>query len=1062
MKWYSTIFPFLLFVLFAKTDFAQIRKIKFNPVEGVGDVSIGKINAMVQDPDGYMWFADQTKSCITRFDGYQMVSFRHDPLNPNSLGGTYPETIAVDREGNIWIGFYGMGVDMYNPKTDTFTHFRHSKSDPSSLASDSVTALLFDREGTLWVGSYGGLDRFDPVTKKFQHYAHKASDPTSISSNRVRSLYEDRQGTIWVGTGLPWDFNNDGGLNRFDKKTGRFTRFLHDGANPRSIANNKVRAIFEDSKGNFWVGTGGSDGLQTMDRLTGLFTRYRSDPANPDKLSRPPYRKNIYYEHITFITEDVTGAIWIGTYESGINHYDPQTGEVTHFGGTQKDGEFPDQSGWSMYSSKDGVLWLSTNESNLYRIDPLRKNIPHFEIGSAVQGFHEDEEGSLWIGTPNGLLLVDHEKDIVQRFVPDSIFQSSKDGYRFSMQPDTKSNLLMVFGNRLISFNTTTRKFKNEVALNNKLAKAHIITILRDRKGIFWIGTGIGLFQLDRKTGVLTRFPLAILANSPEHQEMEVYSLLEDRLGNLWIGTRFAGSVYRLQRSTGRLDHYTVGAMVNCMYEDINGMIWVGTTNGLYQFNQGSGAFSLHNLPGYALNSSDIRNLLEDDQGILWVSSKAGIFKLSKHHAGIVALGKNQGLSSKSLSYAAYRLKSGELLFGDATGYYAFSPDQLTKNTQLPQIVLSNFRISNQLMKPGDGCPLTEPLQHTQNLTLAYNQNTFSFEFAGIHYSNPTENSHLFMLENHEDNWRNAGTERSAHYFNLPPGDYVFKVKAISSDGAYTMRTMPVTIVPAWWNTLWFRLTAGTFLALSLFGAGKWWMNQKFKLRLERSEKEKQLANLNRKTTELEMQALRAQMNPHFIFNSLNSINRFILQNNKVQASEYLTKFSKLIRLILQNSQVPLISLESELESLHLYLELESLRFDHHFDFSVKVDEDIDTSTIKIPPLIIQPYAENAIWHGLMHKEEKGHLAIELFESDGFLCCRISDDGIGRKKASELKSKSASTHKSMGLRITSDRIAMMQQKKNLDTTITIQDLVLADGSAGGTEVLLKIPVMEQN
>lgn len=233
-------------------------------------------------------------------------------------------------------------------------------------------------------------------------------------------------------------------------------------------------------------------------------------------------------------------------------------------------------------------------------------------------------------------------------------------------------------------------------------------------------------------------------------------------------------------------------------------------------------------------------------------------------------------------------------------------------------------------------------------------------------------------------------------------------------------------------------------------------------LSLQQLEAERTKAELQQQATELEMQALRAQMNPHFIFNSLNSINRFILQNNKAQASEYLTKFSKLVRLILQNSQASLIPLESELESLQLYLELEAVRFDHHFEFKISIDDELDTYIIKVPPLIIQPYAENAIWHGLMHREEKGHLEIELFLQKEALCCRITDDGIGRKKASELKSKSGSTHKSMGMRITADRIAILQQEKQPGTYIKITDLVLADGSAGGTEVLLKIPLMQQN
>ncbi len=151
--------------------------------------------------------------------------------------------------------------------------------------------------------------------------------------------------------------------------------------------------------------------------------------------------------------------------------------------------------------------------------------------------------------------------------------------------------------------------------------------------------------------------------------------------------------------------------------------------------------------------------------------------------------------------------------------------------------------------------------------------------------------------------------------------------------------------------------------------------------------------------------------------------------------------------------------MESELDALKLYLELEAVRFDHQFEYRIIIDKDLDADILKVPPLIIQPYAENAIWHGLMHKEEKGHLEIELLQCDEVLYCKITDDGIGRKKAAELKSKSAATHKSMGMRITADRIAILQQKKQIDTTIQIRDIVLPDGSAGGTEVLLKMPVM---
>lgn len=1059
MKITTYIFVSAFCLLTFKKGLGQTQQIRFNLVEGAGEVSLGKINAITQDPNGYMWFADMTKSCITRYDGYRMVSFRHDPINPNSLAGTYPETITADMEGNIWIGFYGMGLDRYDPVTETFTHFRHDRNNPHSLSNDTVTALLMDKQGTLWVGTYGGMDRFDPKTGRFHNYSHRPNDSTTLTSNRVRALYEDRKGTIWVGTGMVWDYNDEGGLNRFDKATGKFTRYLHDSKNPQTLSNNKVRAIFEDSKGNFWIGTAGH-GLHTMDRKTGTFKQHAFNSANLRALSGPEVKKSDKSEHITFITEDVTGAIWIGTYGSGINRYDPLTGNAIHYSNQEDDGEFNDNSAWCIYTSRDGVIWLGTNEGNLYRIDPLRKNIPYVEVGSAVQAIHEDRWGNLWLGTTSGIVKNDRDGNLAHVFRPNSTHVGTKYGYSIHIVESSTSNILwLTFGGKLMRFDRGKNSFvpfENQSAAGKTLADKYVTTIVKDRKGLLWIGTSSGIYLLNEVSGELKAFTTH--TDSINIRINNVYSILEDKSGDIWLAAIYGGGVHRFRHRTGKFEYHTVGAMVNCLYEDSRGTVWAGTANGLYQFKQNPGGFSLHNIPGYLLNFIDIKNIIEDDDKNIWVSSRSGIFKPSVHHAGIMNLGKNQGLHSSTLSKAACKRRSGELLFGDANGYYSFLPNQLSKNLQPPQIIITDFKISNQQVKPGKGCQLELPIEQTSNIELAHNENTFSFDFAGIHYSSPSENIHLFMLEGHEDTWRNAGTEHSAHYFNLPAANYKFKVKSVSSDGMWAMRTIDILIVPAWWNTWWFRITAGFCIALILYGIIRWWLNQKFRLQLERFEKEKQLVNLKRRTTELEMQALRAQMNPHFIFNSLNSINRFILQNNKLQASEYLTKFSKLIRLILQNSQAAFIPLESEIESLQLYLELESLRFDHHFRFTIKVENDLDVSSIKVPPLIIQPYAENAIWHGLMHKEEKGNLEIELYRKENMLCCKITDDGVGRKKASELKSKSASTHKSMGMRITADRIANLQQKSQLDTYISINDLVFPDGRPAGTEVLMQIPI----
>jgi tetratricopeptide (TPR) repeat protein len=228
-------------------------------------------------------------------------------------------------------------------------------------------------------------------------------------------------------------------------------------------------------------------------------------------------------------------------------------------------------------------------------------------------------------------------------------------------------------------------------------------------------------------------------------------------------------------------------------------------------------------------------------------------------------------------------------------------------------------------------------------------------------------------------------------------------------------------------------------------------------LQIQKLEGEKTITEMEQRAIELEMQALRAQMNPHFIFNSLNSIHRFILENNQAQASQFLTKFSRLIRLILLNSQTSFITLESELESLSLYLELESLRFNYYFSYKISVRPEIDVSELNIPPLIIQPYVENAIWHGLMHKKEKGHLDIDILEENECLLIRISDNGVGRKKAAEKAGKSATLHKSSGIRITSERISRLKNSDVKEPKVTIHDLVYNDGTAAGTEVIIKIP-----
>jgi LytS/YehU family sensor histidine kinase len=208
------------------------------------------------------------------------------------------------------------------------------------------------------------------------------------------------------------------------------------------------------------------------------------------------------------------------------------------------------------------------------------------------------------------------------------------------------------------------------------------------------------------------------------------------------------------------------------------------------------------------------------------------------------------------------------------------------------------------------------------------------------------------------------------------------------------------------------------------------------------------------------MQALRAQMNPHFIFNCLNSINRYIVKSDQTTASLYLTKFAKLIRLILDNSNSKNVILTNELEALKLYIEMEALRFDKKFTYEVKVENGLSTDSVEVPPLIIQPYVENAIWHGLLHKESNGHLSVRvsMSDNDAILNCVIEDNGVGREKAKELKSKSATSRKSLGMQLTEHRLSLLNKHAELNASVEIIDVQNRNNESGGTKVILKIPV----
>jgi sensor histidine kinase YesM len=328
-----------------------------------------------------------------------------------------------------------------------------------------------------------------------------------------------------------------------------------------------------------------------------------------------------------------------------------------------------------------------------------------------------------------------------------------------------------------------------------------------------------------------------------------------------------------------------------------------------------------------------------------------------------------------------------------------------------------------------------------------------SFEFAALNYTAPQKNQYAYKLEGADKDWVYSGSRRQATYSNLSGGDYIFHVKASNNDGVWNEagKSIFIYIAPPFWNTWWFRtLVIGTiFFIVYLF----------YRRRIAHIRKEEQKKTaFNKQLAQIEMKALKAQMNPHFIFNCMNSINSYILENDKKKASDYLTKFSTLIRLILENSDKQKINLDDELAMLKTYLQLEQNRLDNKFDYHIDVDASIKTTAFEIPPLILQPFIENAVWHGVVHKTERGKINISIRKEPNRLICIIEDNGIGRTKAGLLREQQLIKHQSMGMKVTEDRIRILNQLNLERPSVNITDLFTESNEPSGTRVEIVIPV----
>jgi hypothetical protein len=454
------------------------------------------------------------------------------------------------------------------------------------------------------------------------------------------------------------------------------------------------------------------------------------------------------------------------------------------------------------------------------------------------------------------------------------------------------------------------------------------------------------------------------------------------------------------------------------------------------------------------LNNNVVYSILAENDSSFWISTNAGLSNiqwnesvlLKKANPQIRNFDESNGLQSNEFNTGAYtKLRDGRFVFGGLNGVNVFHPSEISNNPEVPVVYINEFKVfENPLQTKEDICFLDK-------VDLRHFENSISLSFSTLGFSLPGKIKYQYKLEGYDKEWINTTDRNYVSYTNLNSGKYEFQVRCANADGIWSddYTRLQITIATPFYKTWWFIL-ASVLLVVQLI-----YMIYKNKINQIR-EKEAIRIQYTKELAEVEMKALRAQINPHFLFNSLNSINNFILRNDTKLASRYLVKFSQLVRNILNNSSATFINLEEELQTIELYMIIEGMRFSNQFSYQIVLSPEIQPGSIRIPSLLLQPYVENAIWHGLLHKDGEKNIVISVKRNDQqYICIEIEDNGVGREKARQLESKTKK-HKSFGMALGESRLRLMNLGSTPQSSVEVVDLHNVDGEATGTKIIITL------
>ncbi len=936
--------------------------------------------------------------------------------------------------------------------------FKHQPDDQTSLPGKAIEVLKEDDYGNIWIGTNNGLSCYKKVEKKFLNYYFKESRYGG-ATNIVTGIVVNSN-VVWVST--------DGGLFRLDSRSGKFQLLLYGDAEPafRKEACNKITQMLQDNSGIIWLCT--HEGLWAYDPDKNQFRKKISRANDPD------------YDPLDISAYDADDKLWVGTWGKGLKLFDKRSQKIITYphhnsnisclnGVIQPDGAFvlwlngtleafnPSLKTFfkfttftgdapyikTVFVSADRWIWLCSNHG-LYIYNPaaqLFKNKVFKQEVTSQSVVFARLENIFFIGAEGKDILKSYDTTLkAAADYHDVIFKNfngNKNLAALDLLIESKQSWWMATTEGVVHINAARKSnkwFRHRQKDSSSLPKNFITHLFIDSKKILWIFPWReGVWQMDKLTGRCHQMIDGVSKRAGLVKKLVINDAAEDGACNLWMADLDEGIIL-YNRITNRFSK---------PFTDVIGP--APRTFRIYK--QGEYLYSIANT--VLLKWKDTRHyttihfpaemeeymydFAPDKQGNWWFATRNGLIYFNEKKNLFKRFRTSDGLYSNDLSSTLFCRPGGGMIIGGNNYLTSFFPEQITTSSHIvPTLLLTKLTVNGNSLDT----------YNIRTIDLAYDRNNIFVNWSLPDYTSPFKNQYYCKLQGIDSEWRYVGNRGEVQYASLSPGNYTIMMKAASANGDNTSQDLKIHFIIhfPFWKTAWF-YTAVALLLSTVF----------YFIISKRISRIKAKAALQQQLSELEMKALRAQMNPHFIFNSLNSIQECIVMNNTAAAYEYLNKFSKLVRRILENSGKLLVSLQEEVELLQWYVDLEQLRFKDAILFTINADTHDHTGNIMVPAMIVQPCVENAIWHGLAPKEGKKILNVQFLQKQEGIECTIEDNGIGRQSGFE--SSERNNKKSMGMSITKQRLKVFNKKARIET----HDLLNENGTGRGTKIVIYLP-----